>query len=110
MGKVVGKLRSDSAFPIILVVGCDAICAACPHNKEGKCLKKADSEVKVTSLDLKMLPKLRFEAGAQVSAGEAWERIREGITSEDIAELCCDCEWWGLGYCVEGLERLKGNR
>lgn len=107
MGTIVEKLRSDSAFPVTLVVGCDAICATCPHNKEGKCLKKVDSEVKVVSLDLKMLPKLGFEAGAQVSAGEAWERIKERITSEDMAELCGDCEWWGLGYCVEGLERLK---
>lgn len=107
MGKVVGKLRSDPTFPMSLVVGCDAICAACPHNKEGKCLKRVDSEVKVMSLDLKMLPKLGFEVGAQVSAGEAWQRIKERITSEDMAELCRDCEWRGLGYCVEGLERLK---
>lgn len=109
MAKLVGKLHSDSTFPILLVVGCDVICAACPHNKEGRCLEKADSEAKTASLDLKMLLKLGIEAETQLSAGEAWERIKERITSEDMAEICQDCEWWGLGYCAEGLERLKAK-
>lgn len=110
MGDVVEKLRSDHIFPVILVVGCDVICAACPHNKEGKCLKEVDSEAKSVSLDQKILSRLGFEPGAQVSSCEGWERIKERITSEDMCELCRDCEWWGLGYCMEGLERLKSPR
>jgi len=109
MRNVVEKLRCSPVFPLTLVVGCDIICAACPHSKEGECLKDTDSEAKAISLDLEILSRLGFEPGAQVPCYEAWERIRERMTSEDMVELCSDCEWFGLGYCVEGLERLKSG-
>jgi hypothetical protein len=107
MTKLVEKLHADSTLPITLVVGGDAICAACPHSKGGKCLKRADSEAEVTILDSKVLKRLGFEVGVQIPAGEAWERVRERLTSEDLTEICVDCEWLGLGYCVEGLRRSK---
>lgn len=107
MAKLVGKLRSDSTFPIILVVGCDAICVSCPHNKEGKCLKRADSELKAKALDLELLQRIMFKTGIQMPIDEALRMVKERITSEDMVELCRDCEWWELGYCVDGLERLK---
>ena len=107
MSKVVQRLRSDASFPITLVVGCDAICASCPHNKEGKCLEGADSDAEVTMLDSEFLDRLGFEAGTQIRAGEAWERVKERLTPGDLAEICRDCEWLGLGYCAEGLRRLR---
>jgi len=107
MGKVVGELRSDPTFPITLVVGCDAICVSCPHKKEGKCLKRANSEVDVPVLDLELLKRLGLQAGTQMLAGEAWERVKERLTPGDLTEICGDCEWLGLGYCAEGLRRLK---
>jgi hypothetical protein len=109
MGEVVEKLHSDSTFPITLVDECDIICASCPHNVGGKCLGEADSESKIKTRDLELLHRLGFEVGAQVTANEAWTRIKERITSEDVAALCHECEWWDLGYCVEGLERLKAG-
>jgi hypothetical protein len=110
MGEVVEKLRSNSSFPITVVVGCDIICASCPHNRGSKCLKEVDSESKVKNRDLEVLHRLGFEVGAQMAAGEAWTGIKERITSEDVAALCHDCEWWELGYCAEGLERLKAGK
>jgi len=107
MGKVVERLRSNHSFPITLVVGCDAICASCPHNKEGECLERADSDAGVTVLDSKLLDRLGFEAGTQILAGEAWERVKERLAPGDLAEICGDCEWLGLGYCAEGLKRLR---
>ena len=109
MRSVVEELRSDCTLALTLVAGCDVICAACPHKREGKCLRKTDSEAKSVSLDLKILAKLGFEPGTQVSFCEALERVKERIRSEDMAEFCSDCEWWGLGYCVAGLERLKAR-
>ncbi len=107
MGKVVENLRSNSTFPIILVAECDIICTSCPHNKGNKCLKEADSESKVKTRDLEVLHRLGFEAGAQIPAGKAWARMKERLSFNDMAEICRDCEWLELGYCVEGLERLK---
>jgi len=107
MEEVVGALRSDPSLPITLVVGCDAICASCPHNKEGKCLKRANSEVDVPILDLELLKRLGLEAGSQMLAGEAWEEVKKRLAPKDLTEICGDCEWLALGYCAQGLERLR---
>ncbi len=107
MEKVVRRMRSDSAFPIIVVAGCDIICASCPHNKGSKCLKEADSERKVEGQDLEVLNRLGFELGAQITAGNVWARIKERLTPKDVTEICRGCEWLGLGHCVRGLARLK---
>jgi hypothetical protein len=109
MGKVVEKLRSNSAFPIILVAECDIICASCPHNKGNKCLKETDSESKVKTRDLEVLHRLGFEVGAQMATGKAYAKIKERLSSGDIAEICRRCEWLELGHCVEGLERLTAG-
>ncbi|MCL0077143.1 DUF1284 domain-containing protein [Dehalococcoidia bacterium] len=105
MRKVVEKLDSNST--ITLVVECDIICSSCPHHKGSKCLKDADSELKVKAQDLEVLMRLGFEAGAQMPVVKAWARIKERLSFNDIAEICRHCEWLELGYCVQGLERLK---
>ena len=107
MGKVAAELRSDPGFPITLVVGCDAICVSCPHSREGKCRKKANSEVDVPIQDFELLKRLGLEAGSQMLAGAAWQEVKERLTPGDLTEICGDCEWLGLGYCAEGLERLR---
>lgn len=106
MGKIAQDLHSNSTFPITLLAECDVICASCPHNKGNKCRKKANSESKVKAKDLEVLRRLGFEVKAQMPAAEAWTRIRERLTSRDIAEICRRCQWLELGYCAEGLERL----
>jgi hypothetical protein len=107
MGKVVEELRSNSTFPITLVVGCDAICESCPHNKQGRCRKKKDSDLETRTMDFEVLQMLEFESGAQMPIAEALGRIKERITLKDMAEFCHACEWWKLGYCAEGLMNLK---
>ena len=107
MGKVVKKVRPNSVFPITVIAECDIICASCPHNREDKCLKEVDSERKVKARDLEVLQRLGLEVGAQVPAAKAWTRIKGRLSSRDLAEICRDCEWLGLGYCAEGLERLE---
>ncbi len=110
MGKVVEELSSDSTLPITFIAECDIICASCPHNKENKCLKGADSEWRVRKQDLEVLRRLGFGVGDQVLAGEAWVRIKARLSVGDISEICQDCEWLELGHCVEGLERLETGR
>ncbi len=57
-------------------------------------------------MDTKCLQKLGFKAGDSVSADEVW-KSKERITLEDIKEICRDCEWWELKYCLEGPEKAK---
>ena len=109
MRNVVDELRSNPDASLIVVSGPDVICAGCPHHEQGKCLREVDSEEKCLALDLKILEQLHLEPGAHVSTSEARGRLREMITSEDMALLCSDCEWWPLGYCEQGLERLRSS-
>ena len=106
MGKVARELLSDATCPITVSAECDVICASCPHKKGNKCRKKADSESKVRAKDLAVLSRLGFEIGAQMAVGSVWSRIKEKLTTKDIAELCRRCQWRSLGYCAEGLEKL----
>ncbi len=107
MGKVVEELRSNSALPITVIAGCDVICASCPHNRENKCLRNADSERKAKTQDLEVLQRLGFETGAQMPVGKVWTSIKARLSVRDISEICWDCEWRELGYCAAGLERLE---
>ncbi len=107
MGKVVEELNSNSTLPITIVAECDVLCASCPHNKENKCRKEADSESKVNTREWGVLQRLGLEAGAQIPVAKAWERLKKSLSSRDIVEICRDCEWLELGYCADGLERLE---
>ncbi len=107
MGKVAKELHLNSTFPITILAECDVICISCPHNKDNKCRKKADSELKVKARDLEVLRRLGLETGTQISAGTIWTRVRERLTPEDIVEICQGCEWLELGYCAEGMEGLE---
>ena len=107
MRKVVERVRPNSVFPVTVIAERDIICAACPHNKEDKCMKKADSERKVKARDLEVLRRLGLEVGAQIPVAKAWARIKGSLSLKDLAEICRDCEWLALGYCAEGLEGLE---
>lgn len=107
MGKVVEELNSNSTFPITIIAGCDIICSSCPHNKNNRCRKKVDSEEKVRAKDLAVLQRLGLEAGTQIMPAEVWGRVKESFSATEIKKICQKCQWLELGYCLEGLERLR---
>ncbi|MDP2729276.1 MAG: DUF1284 domain-containing protein [Dehalococcoidales bacterium] len=109
MGKVVEELTSNSTFPITIIAGCDAICRSCPHNKNDRCRKKADSEERVRAKDLAVLERLGLEAGTQITPAEVWGRVKESFSANEIRKICRKCQWLELGYCVEGLEKLQAG-
>ena len=109
MGKVAEQLQSNATLPITLLAECDVICASCLHNKDNKCRKKPDSESKVRAKDLEVLRRLGLDTEAQMPVGKAWTRLKEKVAVKDIADICQGCEWLELGYCAEGLERLRAD-
>ncbi len=106
MGEVAKELHLSSTFPITVLAQCDVICVSCPHNKDNKCQKKADSESKAEARDLEVLRRLGFAVGAQMPVEKVWVRIKARLIPEDIVEICQGCEWLELGHCAEGLGRL----
>ena len=109
MKRVMERLRLERDLPINTVVGCDVICAACPHCSTTGCSRAADSAARSMALDLKVLAKLALEPGARISFGDALRGIEQRVTADDMREFCSDCEWWGLGYCLAGLKESKSH-
>ncbi|MBI2852121.1 MAG: DUF1284 domain-containing protein [Chloroflexi bacterium] len=107
MDEVVKEFRANPALAVIVVTECDVICGSCPHNKGSRCLKKEDSYERVKSKDADVLDTLGFKPETQTTVGDAWKRVKERISVEDLKEMCRKCEWLGLGYCVDGLAKLK---
>jgi hypothetical protein len=40
---------------------------------------------------------------------EILERIRRAVSGDDLPSICGNCRWLPLGYCREGIERLRTN-
>ena len=99
MKRVVKRLSSNLASPVIVATEVDIICSACPHNKGGRCLKKEDSEKQVRTQDLKIIKKLGFKPGKKLSIIQAWEEIKKNILPKDLSKICQDCQW--LKHCSQ---------
>jgi hypothetical protein len=108
MEGVVKTILQGYTSPLIKVIDeCDVICSACPHNKNNECHKDEDSERRVKSRDLKVMHSLGLRRGDEITPQMLWEMIKERLTPVAMLEICHGCEWLELGYCLEGLKRLK---
>jgi hypothetical protein len=108
MSQVAETFRSDSGAPIVLVTSCDVICASCPHNIDDECRKSPEAAKRIKDKDAAILRKLGFWANSRTTPEEAWAKVKEKFSPEDITAMCSSCQWLELGYCVEGLNKLRG--
>jgi hypothetical protein len=93
---------------VTLVDTPDAVCGACPHRAEMGCTLKGDtSEQEMQAQDRHVLALLRFRPDVCVRWGDILDRIRGSITGDSLPNICGRCRWLPLGYCREGIERLR---
>lgn len=97
MERVIKKLCSNPTSEVILVTEIDVICSACPHNKDDRCFKKADSEKKAKIQDLKIINKFGFRVGEKMPIDKAWREIKKKVVPQDLSKICHSCEW--VEYC-----------
>lgn len=109
MRRVSEVFHSAPDAPIVLITRCDVICASCPHNIDDKCRKSPDAASRIKDKDAAILKKIGFRANSRTTPREAWEKVKERFTPEDITAMCGHCQWLELGYCIEGLTRLRGS-
>jgi hypothetical protein len=89
----------------------DVVCGACPHHRAVGCtLKGQESEEEMADQDGVVLGKLGLKAGARVSWREILERISRSVAGDDLPSICGTCRWLPLGYCREGVDRLRAPR
>jgi hypothetical protein len=93
---------------ITLVDQPDAVCGACPHQASSGCtLTGIGSEQVIQAQDRLVLDLLGLQPGARVSWQEIVTRIGGKMSGDDLPAICGSCQWLSLGYCREGIDRLK---
>ncbi|MBI3602925.1 MAG: DUF1284 domain-containing protein [Nitrospirae bacterium] len=89
----------------------DDVCGACPNLALSGCtLNGKGSEASIQAQDRQVLDLLRLRAGESVQWGEVLDRIGTSLTGDSLADICGPCRWLPLGYCQEGIERLRKEK
>jgi hypothetical protein len=102
------SLSGNPDHPVELVEEPDAVCGACPHRAPAGCaLNGNGSEAGMQAQDRAVLKRLGLSGGGVVRWRDVLERIRISITGSDLPGICGQCRWLPMGYCAEGIERLR---
>lgn len=122
MASIHARLQSHPETRVRVTDSPDHFCAACPNLKESKplalpgraenvgcTLRGPDFERHIVSQDRQVLDLLGLRAGQEVTWAEVLQRIGSRTRGEMLDEICGDCQWLSLGYCKEGIERLRAS-
>ena len=91
-----------------VVASPDVVCAACPHQHPSGCaLNSVRSEEEMQEQDHVVLQRLRLQVGSRIRWRDILHRISASVSGDDLPSICGNCRWLPLGYCREGLNRLK---
>jgi hypothetical protein len=103
MKAVADAFFSHPGVEVDVVSGCDDICRACPHVRNGACGIREGSEASVRAKDELILAKLKVVVGDKCSSSFLARRAIESISPDALADICAGCQWLPAGYCQEGL-------
>jgi hypothetical protein len=104
------ELAADPDRLVEVVEAPDAVCGACPHLLASGCsLNGAHSEEGMMAQDRDVLARLGVRPGTHVRWREILDRIRTSVTGADLPGICGSCRWLPLGYCKEGIDRLRSG-
>jgi hypothetical protein len=57
--------------------------------------------------DQVVLQRLGLKVGRRIRWHDILERIRSSVCGDDLPTICGNCRWLPLGYCREGINRLR---
>lgn len=108
MTAVHGALVADPDTPVRVLAGPDRLCRACPNlGPRGCTLGGPDHEAHMAAQDREVLRRLWLTDGEVLPWGRILERIARSVDGADLPGLCTTCPWLPLGWCAEGLARLR---
>jgi hypothetical protein len=108
MGAIHQRLVDDPSQRVEIMDAPDAMCGACPHLLPTGCsLHGEESEQHMRAQDHDVLGRLGLHVGDRLPWGDILDRIRTSLTGESLTNICGQCRWLSLGYCRDGIERLR---
>ena len=110
MAAIHRDLATEPDRMVEVVEAPDVVCGACPHLIASGCALNGDrAEEGMRAQDRDVLARLGLRSGMQVRWREILERIRMSVRGADLPEICGSCRWLPLGYCKEGIDRLRNG-
>ncbi|MBL9085997.1 MAG: DUF1284 domain-containing protein [Planctomycetia bacterium] len=104
-------LTADPGTPVQVLVRPDRLCDACPHLRTDGCsLGGRGHEAHMRAQDLDVVRRLGLEEGQVLPWREILERVARHVRGSDLPTICTTCPWLGLGWCAEGVERVRADR
>jgi uncharacterized protein len=101
-------LSRDQDTQVEVLDSPDAVCGACPHRQVSGCsLNGAQSEDDMHAQDHAVMALLGVQPGNRLSWREVLQRIQASVTGDSLPDICGRCRWLPLGYCKEGIDRLR---
>jgi len=102
MASILSRLDAAPETLVRVVDGPEGICAAFPADQPGHCLDE-----NVVARDRRVIAGVGLQVGDVRAWGDLRRRLGEAFAPQDLDDLCATCPWLPLGYCQEGLRRLR---
>ena len=115
MTKIINCLNSNEDIKVKVINHPDYICLGCPKNIGQESMRMfelektyndrgfCEKEDYIVNLDNLVLKVLDIKAEIEYSYKDLLRKIKEKLTEEKFEKICGECQWYGLGYCKEGL-------
>ena len=107
MTKIHAALLGNPDQLVTPIASPDEICASCPHLNGGCTLRGPQSEGEMIAQDRVVLQRLGLVENQAVTWRHVLQRISATTAGKDLSTICGACPWLPLGYCAEGIDRLK---
>ena len=110
MQLVVDRVTRHPETVLALTTECDAICRACPFQKNGRCAKPKEGKRRPGDADRALLTHIGLTPNTRIAAGEAYRLVAASLDVADLGTLfCAGCGWRRHGFCATGLGELKAR-
>ena len=105
MAKYQARMRSNDNQVIEIVYNCGDTCGYCTQNEDGKC-RLYDFGPGDNGIDIRVLHRLDYKVGQELTFGELKKRVREAYGKE-LPDMCfTECGLSETLECAKGLREL----
>jgi uncharacterized protein len=105
------RLAEHPEQPVRLLASPDRLCDACPNLGAGGCRLGGEAhEDHMRRQDEDVLARLSLSAGDVLPWREVLARVGASVRGTDLPAICTTCPWLHLGWCAEGVERVRAEQ